>query len=187
MKPAEGPVAGPPLPARERAIRLTGYALAATFAVVALLFLVLPAEVQRALNWVGSGLDLPPAPVVGLSFYTLLAVAYMYVVTVLAVLVARQPRTAAYAFVLVHAKAASSVLSLALFILQDVYFVYLANFLVDGAVALLVYFLCLRQPRPTRARLTVVAGEKPRHGDGRAARSARLRLAQRPGGRRRRR
>jgi hypothetical protein len=50
------------------------------------------------------------------------------------------------------------VLSLALFALQDVYFVYLASFTVHGLVAVSVYALCLRPGRAVRPRLTVLPG-----------------------------
>jgi hypothetical protein len=125
-------------------VRMTGYGLAATFALVGLLFLALPADVLSALNRLGAATGLPRSPLEGHGFYLVLAVAYMYVVTVLATLMARHPNEGAYATLLVHAKAVSSLLSLALFAVHAHYFVYLANFAVDGAIALFVYAVCVR-------------------------------------------
>ena len=147
--------------AHERRIRVAGYSLAVAFAVMALLLLVLPAHVLQALNRIGDLLGLPPAPVVGLGYYTAIAVAFMYVLAVLAALVAREPAVRAYATVLVHAEAALAVLSLALFALQDVHFVFLASFSVHALVAVFVYVLCLRTRRAVRPQLTVVSGGRP--------------------------
>jgi len=49
-----------------------------------------------------------------------------------------------YPWVLVQAKAASALVCLGLFALQEQYLLYLANFVVDGAIALVVWWLCLR-------------------------------------------
>lgn len=130
---------------RERLIRLTGIALAGTFAVVGALFLVIPGQVLAAFNWLSSGVGLPTARSDGQAFYPALAVAYMYVVALLAWMMARRPSERVYPWLLVHAKAASSLLSLALFAIDERYLIYLANFAVDGAIALLVWWLCLRR------------------------------------------
>jgi hypothetical protein len=125
-------------------VRITGYGLAASFALVGVLFLILPVDVLDTLNRVGTATGLSRSPLDGHGFYLALAVAYMYLVTVLAVLMARHPEESAYATLLVHAKAASSLLSLLLFAAHAHYFVYLANFAVDGAIALFVYAVCAR-------------------------------------------
>jgi hypothetical protein len=138
-------------------VRIVGYGLAATFALVGVLFLAVPADVLSALNRVGTAVGLPRSPLEGHGFYLALAVAYMYLVTVLAVLMARHPEERVYATLLVHAKAASSVLSLLLFAAHAHYLVYLANFAVDGAIALLVYVVGARpvaSPRGRRAPST---------------------------------
>jgi len=130
---------------RERLIRLTGRLLAGTFAVVGLIFLILPGRVLAAFNRLSAGIGLPDAPTRGYAFYLALAVAYMYVVTLLAWMMARRPTERVYPWLLVHAKAASSLLSLLLFAVDQQYLIYLANFVVDGAIALLVAGLCLRR------------------------------------------
>lgn len=133
-------------------VRVTGYGLAASFALVGVLFLAIPADVLSALNRVGAATGLARSPLQGHGFYVALAVAYMYLVTVLATLMARHPEDRAYATLLVHAKAASSLLSLVLFAAHAHYLVYLTNFAVDGAIALFVYVACARPVASPRAR-----------------------------------
>jgi hypothetical protein len=151
------------MPKHETLVRLTGYGLAAAFALVGLLFLAVPADVLAAGDRVGAAVGLSRSAAAGHSLYLILAVAYMYVVTVLATLMARHPGERAYATLLVHAKAASSLLSILLFAAHEQYFVYVANFAVDGAIALFVYWVCARPPaRPVagvRARRAASAGD----------------------------
>ena len=130
---------------KERLITITGLMLAGTFAVVGAIFLIVPGEVLAAFNWLSSGIGLPAAPVDRLAFYPALAVAYMYVVTLLSWMMARRPRERVFPWLLVNAKAASSLLSLALFVIDDQYLIYLANFAVDGVISLFVWWLCLRR------------------------------------------
>jgi hypothetical protein len=80
----------------------------------------------------------------GWSFYLILAVGYMYLVTVLAFLMFRHPENRYFPLLMVHAKLASSLLSLALFLLQAHYLVYLANFIVDGMIGIAVLALYLK-------------------------------------------
>jgi hypothetical protein len=133
-------------------VRITGIGLAASFALVGVLFFAVPADVLSVLNHVGTATGLPRSPLEGHGFYLALAAAYMYLVTVLATLMARHPEDRAYATLLVHAKAASALLSLVLFAAHAHYFVYLANFAVDGAIALFVYVVCARPVTIPRAR-----------------------------------
>lgn len=127
-----------------RTIRMLGYGLAGTFAVVGIIFVAIPGKVLAAFNWLAAGLGWPESTTEPYTLYLALAVAYMYVVTLLAWQMARHPENRAYPWVLVNAKAASALLSLALFALQDQYLLYLANFVVDGDIALFVWLLCLR-------------------------------------------
>jgi hypothetical protein len=137
--------------ARDDLVRLVGYGLAVSFAVVGLLFLAIPGDVLGALNAAGAPLGLPDAPRAGHSLYLVLAVAYMYVVTLLAIFMARRPGERAYPTVLVHAKAASALLSIVLFVAHEQYFAYLANFALDGAIALVVYWVGVRGVGGSRA------------------------------------
>lgn len=127
-----------------RMIRLLGITLAATFAVVGLIFLTIPTKVLFAFNWLARGIGWPTSPTDAFTLYLALAIAYMYVVTVLAWQMARHPDERVYPWVLVQAKAASALLSLGLFAVHGHYLILLANFVVDAAIALMVWGLCLR-------------------------------------------
>jgi hypothetical protein len=128
---------------RRRLIEVSGAGLAVTFAVVGILFLVVPGDVLAAFNRLARELGWPESPTAAFTLYLALAAAYMYVVTVLAVQMARHPEERVYPWLLAQAKAASALLSLGLFALQEPYVIYLANFLVDGAIAVFVWWLCL--------------------------------------------
>jgi hypothetical protein len=133
---------------RRRLVRLTGSVLAATFAVVGAAFLIIPGGVLAAFNWAGGPLGLPESATSPFTLYLALAVAYMYVVTVLAWRMGRHPDVRAYPWILVQAKAASALVCLALFAVQDQYLIYLANFAVDGAIAAFVWWVALRTAPP---------------------------------------
>lgn len=112
------------------------------FAVVGLVFLFFPSQVLGFFNYVANYLGMLQSPVQGVNFYLILAVAYMYMVTILAYLMYRYPRAKSYPFLLVHAKLASSALSLYLFLIYQPYLIYIANGLVDGGIGLMaLYFL----------------------------------------------
>jgi hypothetical protein len=127
--------------------RSAGLALAFVFAVVGLLFLFIPDRVVGLFNTLSSSLNMTPAPLPGFSLYLILAVGYMYVVTVLAFLMFRHPENRTFPLLLVHAKLASSILSLAFFLLQAHYLIYLANFVIDGAIGLAVLTLTMKARR----------------------------------------
>jgi hypothetical protein len=142
---------------RRRLVRVTGLGLAATFAVVGVIFVVLPEDVLAAFNSVGGQLGLPPSTTAAQTLYLALAIAYMYRVTALAVMMARHPDDRAYPSILAQAKAASALVCLVLFVVQEQYAIYLANFVVDGAIAAFVFLLALRSdrapsPMPTSPR-----------------------------------
>jgi hypothetical protein len=127
-----------------RLVRMTGYSLAATFAVVGLIFVVIPSEVLSAFNWLAAGLGWPESTTDPYTLYLALALGYMYVVTLLAWQTARHPRVRWFPWMLIHAKGASAVICLGLFALQEQYLIHLANFVVDGAIAVVVWWVCLR-------------------------------------------
>ena len=119
------------------ALRLVFAGLAAAFAATGLLFLLFPDGTVRALNAAGSPLGLPPAPPSALRFWLSLGLAYMVLVTLLAAQVARDPRGRAHLMPLLAAgKATSSLTCAGYFVLSMPAFVYLANALVDGSLAL---------------------------------------------------
>jgi hypothetical protein len=136
---------------QDRLTRLAGTGMAATFAVVGAVFLAIPDQVLAAFNYLARGLGWPQSPTEAHTLFLALAVGYMYVVTVLAVQLARHPREHAWPWLLAQAKGVSALLSLALFLFGGRYLICLANFLVDGSLAAGVWWLCLRG-RPPAAR-----------------------------------
>jgi hypothetical protein len=143
-------------------VRLTGGSLAVSFAVVGFVFLVVPGRVLALFNTAGNLLGMPASPTEAFTLYLALAVAYMYVVTLLAVQMARHPEVTAYPWLLVNAKAASAVVCLILFATQDHYLIYLSNTLIDGAIAASVWAIAVhgaaRDDAPALTGVTARAG-----------------------------
>lgn len=111
------------------------------FAIVGLIFLIIPDRVIIFFNHISAYLGMRQAPVIGTNFFLILAVAYMYLVTLLAFSMYRNPESRAFPMLLAHAKIASAVLSLALFIVHQPFLIYLTNGIVDGVIGLAVLYL----------------------------------------------
>lgn len=131
-------------------IRFTSLVFAVIFAVIGLVFLFMPDKVLGLFNQLSEPFNLPQAPVENGIFFLALAAAYMYLVTVLAILIARYPDNRWFPLLLANGKLASSALSLFLFFWQASYLIYFANFLVDGLIGLAAVFVCLRISRLRR-------------------------------------
>jgi hypothetical protein len=127
--------------------RLIALVLAISFAVTGLLFLFIPDQVLILFNTISDPLGMPISPVTSWSFYLILAVGYMYLVTVLAFLMFRYPENKYFPQLLAQAKIASSLLSLALFLFHAHYLIYLANFIIDSAIGAAVVTLYVIQGR----------------------------------------
>jgi len=127
--------------------RFLSLAMAASFAAVGLIFLFLPGQVLEFFNRLSPALGLSPAPVQPGSFFPILALAYMVLVTCLAAQMFRKPGNRAFPTLLAQGKLASSVLSLFFFFGRAPYLVCLANAVVDGAIAALVLWLILLQKK----------------------------------------
>ena len=97
-----------------RLYRFVSLAMAAIFAAVGLVFLFLPDQVLDFFNRLSPLLGLPPAPVQAGSFYPVLAVAYMYLVTLLAGLMFSKPGNPAFPLLLVPGEACQLRISLVL-------------------------------------------------------------------------
>jgi len=119
----------------------TSLSLAVVFGIVGMVFLLIPGDVLSFFNRISPGLGFTESPVQGTGFYLVLAVGYMYLVTLLACLMARHPDNPIFPILLINAKSASSVLSFALFLLHGPFLIYLANGLIDGSIALCVFIL----------------------------------------------
>jgi hypothetical protein len=82
------------------------------------------------------------SPIEGVSFFLILAVAYMYIVTLIAFSMYRHPQEKNYPFLLANAKLASSAISLYLFLIYQPYLIYIVNCIADGCIGLMaLYFL----------------------------------------------
>jgi hypothetical protein len=121
-------------------LRLLGYGMAAVFAVVGGLFLILPRGVVSFFNSLSAILDMAPSPAGGLSFFSAMASAYMTVVTILAWNLGRRPWDRASSRLLVQAKSASSLVSLILFLFREPWLILLVNGIVDALIGALVFF-----------------------------------------------
>lgn len=122
-----------------RLYRLFAASLVVVFAVVGILFLFCSQTVVAFFNTLSASMGFAMAPVPAPHFYHILAVAYMYLVTLLAILMCLHPQKPGFPFLLTHAKIASSLLSLGFFIFHQPYLIYLANFIVDGVLGLTTY------------------------------------------------
>jgi hypothetical protein len=130
-----------------RLYRLVSLALAVAFAAVGLAFLFLPGGVLEFFNRLSPPLGLAPAPVQPGSFFPILAVAYMVLVTSLAGLMFRRPGNPLLPLLLAQGKFASSFLSLFFFFGRAPYLVCLANAVVDGGIGVLVLWLYFQQKK----------------------------------------
>jgi hypothetical protein len=114
------------------------------FAMVGVVFLSIPGSVIRFFNQLSAEFGFPAMPILGIGFYNILAVGYMYIVTLLAILAARHPENSLPPILLINAKGCSSILSLGLFIIYKPYLLFLANCLVDGSIAIIVAIIYIR-------------------------------------------
>jgi hypothetical protein len=114
------------------------------FAVVGFIFLFLPDGVLRFFNSIAGYTGMKLSPVTGVDFYLILAVGYMYLVSLLAFLMFRHPDNRYFPLLLTNAKLASSVLSLCFFILHQPYPIYVINGIVDGLIGMLAFYFYLQ-------------------------------------------
>ena len=127
----------------EKLVVLSLRLLAASFAVVGILFIASPSGVLDTISdvggWFGNGTR---APHTQEDLWLALAFAYMVVITGIC-LVAQMDvvRYRPLLLVLAAGKTASSLGSLAFFLIDERVFIYLLNFLVDGFLALLALWL----------------------------------------------
>jgi nitric oxide reductase large subunit len=137
----------------EKLVVLSLRLLAVSFAVVGILFITVPSGVLDTISDVGGwfGND-TRAPHTQEDLWLALAFAYMVVITGIC-LVAQMDvvRYRPLLLVLAAGKTASSLGSLAFFLIDEQVFIYLLNFLVDGFLALLALWLFSLAGRTGRA------------------------------------
>jgi hypothetical protein len=129
----------------ERFVVLNLRLLAASFAVVGILFIVTPDGVLDAITDFGDWLPLgsfSAAPATVERFWLALAFAYMVVIAGICLVVQMDVvRYRPLLLVLAAGKTASSLSALGFYLFSDDVFIYLLNFVVDGYLALLSVFL----------------------------------------------
>jgi hypothetical protein len=141
-------------PAAERFIVLSLRLMAASFAVVGILFIAVPNGVLDTISDLGDSLgDFTPAPHGSEELWLALAFAYMVVIAGICLVVqADVVRYRPLLLVLAAGKTASSLGSLGFYLFDQDVFIYLLNFLVDGILALAALWLWSlvgRVDRPT--------------------------------------
>ncbi|MBI3890996.1 MAG: hypothetical protein HY303_05650 [Candidatus Wallbacteria bacterium] len=124
----------------DRLCRLVLRVLGVTFALVGVSFLAAPDAVVGLMNLIGRLLGpFPETPVGGARLWVSLSFAYMSVVAALALLTATDPPRYLHLLpILALGKLTSSLSGLGFFLLEQHAFVYLATFVVDGSIVLLV-------------------------------------------------
>jgi hypothetical protein len=130
-----------------RIYRAVALALAATFAVVGLVFFLAPGGVAAIFDRLARPESMPAGDVGG-GLFRVLAAAYMYLVAWFAWMMFRRPDEAVWPAILAQAKLASAVFSLVLIFILGPCLVLAANAIVDGCLGLLA--LWLRQQVPGR-------------------------------------
>jgi hypothetical protein len=105
------------------------------FAGVGMVFLFVPEGVYNLFNTFSRVIGMIESKEQGAGLYQILAVGYMYVVSVLAFMMYRNPDNKEFLWILINAKSASSALSFLFFILLSPYLIFLSNGIVDGAIA----------------------------------------------------
>ena len=126
----------------ENLVRLILWNLAVVFLLVGGCFFLAPDGTVRFMNSVGLVFGYPEAPPIAHQFYLGLGSAYMAVVTVLALLAVYRPSSRGDLLIaLAVGKAVSSLTCLWFYLSEAHYFIYLANFVVDGSLVLIVLWL----------------------------------------------
>lgn len=117
------------------------------FALVGLLFIFIPNAVLSFFNNISYHFDFPLTPLTGVNFYLILAVGYMYLVTLVAYLMYRHPKNKIFPMLLANGKFASAFLSFYLCTIDKPYLIYITNGVVDGFIGLmaLLFYYKLRK------------------------------------------
>lgn len=103
------------------------------------LFLFVPGKVLIFFNSISEDLGLNQSPVPEFNFYVALAVAYMYLATLVAFLMYKHPDNSYFPFLLANGKLASSLISLYIFVLSRPFLILMVNCVVDGLIGIAAY------------------------------------------------
>jgi hypothetical protein len=118
--------------------RSFSFSMMIIFALVGFIFLLYSSGVLTFFNSISQHVGMTPSPTDGTNFYLILAVGYMYLVTLLAYMMYRHPENRFFPLLLSNGKLASSALSLGFFLWHQPYLIYGANFIVDGFIGIVV-------------------------------------------------
>jgi hypothetical protein len=121
--------------------RLASLALSIIFGIVGIVILVMPVQVLSFFNAISVHFGLPASPMEGASFFLILAVAYMYLVSLLAFMMYKNPGNSSLPLLLINAKSVSSIVSILFIIVHGPCMIYVANAITDGSIALGVFLL----------------------------------------------
>jgi hypothetical protein len=118
--------------------------LTVIFGLVGLAFLFISESIVKLFNTTSYFLGMQQGAVVGTNLYVVLAVAYMYLVALLAYLMYRNPEHREYPLLLMNGKLMSGVISFGLFLAVQPLLIYLANGVIDGSIGLLAMMMYRR-------------------------------------------
>ncbi len=121
-----------------RLYKIISLTFSITFIIVGFIFLSIPDKVLVFFNTLSDYLGMAPMPVIGFDFYVVLAVAYMYLVALLAFWMYRHPENRFFPLLLANGKFASSLISFYAFFAHQPYLIFAVNGLVDGLIGLTV-------------------------------------------------
>jgi hypothetical protein len=126
--------------------RYVSLILSLSFAIVGLMFLFIPGVVVGFFNGLSPALTMAGSPSDGAGFFRILAVGYMYLVAALAFLMYRHPSNKFFPLLLINGKMTTALVSIILYVTGGHYLTYIANAVVDGAIALLLipFYMHLR-------------------------------------------
>jgi hypothetical protein len=119
----------------------TSLCLSMVFAVVGMIFLFIPESVFLVLNNISRYIGFAESPLQGFGLYQVLAVGYMYLVTLLSFLMHKHPENTFFPILLIQGKSASSLISLFLYFFHLRSLLLLTNGIVDGIIAVGVFVL----------------------------------------------
>ena len=121
--------------------RLVSLGLSIIFGIVGIVFLAIPAEVLSFFNAISLQYGLPASPAQGTSFFLILAVAYMVLVSMLAFMMYKNPESSSFPLLLITGKSASSIVSILFIVVESHSLIYMVNAITDGSIALGVFVL----------------------------------------------
>jgi len=122
-----------------RFYRIFSLSFAIIFLIVGCLFLLVPGRVLIFFNSLSEYLGLNQSPVPDFNIYIVLAIAYMYLVTLVAFLMYKHPENSYFPLLLANGKLASSLLSLCIFVFSQPYLILVVNCVVDGLIGIAAY------------------------------------------------